>query len=47
MRKEMKDKLNEQFKPHPPKAGEQEDPKHKRPKRPIKNVLIVDWAIQQ
>jgi flagellar basal body-associated protein FliL len=47
LRKEMKDKLNEQFKPHPPKAGEKEDPKHKKPKRPIKSVLIVDWAIQQ
>jgi len=47
LRKEMKDKLNEQFKPHPPKAGESDDPKHKKPKRPIKNVLIVDWAIQQ
>ena len=45
--KEMKDKLNEQFKPHPPKPGEKEDPKHKKPKRPIKSVLIVDWAIQQ
>ena len=47
MAKEMKDKLNEQFKPHPPKPGEKEDPKHKKPKRPIKSVLIVDWAIQQ
>ena len=47
LRKEMKDKLNEQFKPHPPKAGETVDPKHKKPKRPIKSVLIVDWAIQQ
>ncbi|GLH71931.1 hypothetical protein GETHLI_04330 [Geothrix limicola] len=47
LRKEMKDKLNEQFKPHPPKPGEKEDPKHKKPKRPIKSVLIVDWAIQQ
>ncbi|MCE1203311.1 MAG: flagellar basal body-associated FliL family protein [Holophagaceae bacterium] len=45
--KEMKDKLNEQFKPHPLKPGEKEDPKHKKPKRPIKSVLIVDWAIQQ
>lgn len=45
--KEMKEKLNEQFKPHPPKPGEKEDPKHKKPKRPIKSVLIVDWAIQQ
>lgn len=47
LRKEMRDKLNEQFKPHPPKPGEKEDPKHMKPKRPIKNVLIVDWAIQQ
>ena len=45
--KEIKDKLNEQLKPHPPKPGEKEDPKHKKPKRPIKSVLIVDWAIQQ
>lgn len=47
LRQEIKDKLNEQFKPHPPKPGEKEDPKHKKPKRPIKSVLIVDWAIQQ
>ena len=47
LRKEMKDKLNEQFKPHPLKPGEKEDPKHKKPRRPIKSVLIVDWAIQQ
>lgn len=47
LRKEIKDKLNEQFKPHAPKPGEKEDPKHKKPKRPIKSVLIVDWAIQQ
>ena len=47
LRKEMRDKLNDQFKPHPPKPGETEDPKHKKPKRPIKSVLIVDWAIQQ
>ena len=47
LRKEMKDKLNEQFKPHPLKPGEKEDPKHKKPKRAIKSVLIVDWAIQQ
>lgn len=47
LRKEIKDKLNEQFKPHPPKPGEKEDPKHKRPRRPIRSVLIVDWAIQQ
>jgi flagellar FliL protein len=47
LRMEIKDKLNEQLKPHPPKPGEKEDPKHKKPKRPIKSVLIVDWAIQQ
>ena len=47
LRKEMRDKLNDQFKPHPPKPGETEDPKHKKPKRPIKSVLILDWAIQQ
>jgi len=47
LRKEIKEKLNDQFKPHPPKPGETEDPKHKKPKHPIKNVLIVDWAIQQ
>ncbi len=45
--KEIKEKLNDQFKPHPPKPGEKEDPKHKKPARPIKSVLIVDWAIQQ
>lgn len=47
LRKEMKEKLNEQFKPHALKPGEKEDPKHKKPKKPIKSVLIVDWAIQQ
>lgn len=47
LRKEIKDKLNEEFRPHPPKPGEKEDPKHKKPTRPIKSVLIVDWAIQQ
>jgi len=47
LRKEMKERLNEQLKPHPLKPGEKEDPKHKKPKRPIKSVLIVDWAIQQ
>ncbi len=45
--KEIKEKLNDQFKPHPLKPGEKEDPKHKKPSRPIKSVLIVDWAIQQ
>lgn len=47
LRKEIRDKLNDQFKPHPLKPGEKEDPKHKKSKRPIKSVLIVDWAIQQ
>ena len=47
LRKEIKDKLNEQFRPHALKPGEKEDPKHKRITRPIKSVLIVDWAIQQ
>jgi flagellar basal body-associated protein FliL len=47
LRLEIKDKLNQEFKPHPPKPGEKEDPKHKKPKRPVKSVLIVDWAIQQ
>jgi len=45
VRKEIKDKLNEKFAPKPPKAGEKEDPKHKKPKKPIKDVLVVDWAI--
>ena len=47
LRKEIKDKLNEQFRPHALKPGEKEDPKHKRFTRPVKSVLIVDWAIQQ
>jgi len=45
IRNEIKDKLNEKFAPKPPKPGEKEDPKHKKPKRPIKDVLVVDWAI--
>ncbi len=45
IRKEIKDKLNEKFAPKPPKPGEKEDPKTKRPKKPIKDVLVVDWAI--
>lgn len=45
VRKDIKDKLNEKFAPKPPKAGEKEDPKHKKPKKPIKDVLVVDWAI--
>lgn len=47
LRLEIKEKLNEMFKPKPPKAGEKEDKEHKKPKHPIKDVLIVDWAIQQ
>lgn len=45
VRKEIKDKLNEKFAPKPPKPGEKVDPKHKKPKKPIKDVLVVDWAI--
>ena len=45
VRKEIKDKLNEKFAPKPPKPGEKEDPAHKKPKKPIKDVLVVDWAI--
>lgn len=47
IRLEIKDRLNERFKPKPPKEGEKEDPKHKKPKKPIKDVLIIDWAIAQ
>lgn len=46
LRRDIKDKLNEQFGPKPLKPGE-DPPKHKKPKRPVKDVLIVDWAIQQ
>ncbi len=46
LRRDIKDRLNEQFAPKPLKPGE-EAPKHKKPKHPIKDVLIVDWAIQQ
>ncbi len=42
---DIKTALNEKFAPKPPKAGEEEDPKHKRPKKPIKDVLVVDWGI--
>lgn len=47
IRLEIKDRLNEKFKPKPPKEGEKVDPKHKKPKKPIKDILIVDWAIAQ
>ena len=46
LRQDIKDKLNQQFGPKPLKPGE-DAPKHKKPKHPIKDVLIVDWAIQQ
>lgn len=46
LRQDIKDKLNAQFGPKPLKPGE-DPPKHKKPKHPIKDVLIVDWAIQQ
>jgi flagellar basal body-associated protein FliL len=46
LRRDIKDKLNGQFGPKPLKPGE-DPPKHKKPKRPVKDVLIVDWAIQQ
>lgn len=47
LRLEIKDRLNDKFKPKPPKEGEKVDPKHKKPKHPIKDVLVVDWAIAQ
>jgi flagellar basal body-associated protein FliL len=47
LRIEIKDRLNAKFAPKPLKPGEKEDPKKKKPKRPIKDVLIVDWAFQE
>jgi len=47
IRQEIKDKLNEKFAPKPPAPGEKEDSKKKRPKHPIKDVLVVSWAIAQ
>lgn len=44
LRVEIKDKLNERFAPKP-KPDEKEDPKHKKPKKPVKDVLVVDWAV--
>jgi flagellar basal body-associated protein FliL len=46
VRKDLKERLNERFAPKL-KAGEKEDPKHKKPKKPIKDILVVDWAIAQ
>jgi flagellar basal body-associated protein FliL len=47
VRTEIKEKLNEKFAPKPLKAGEKEDKKHKKPKHPIKEVLVVSWAVAQ
>lgn len=47
LRLEIKDALNEEFKPKPPKDGEKVDPKHKKPKKPVKDVLVIDWVISQ
>lgn len=46
IRNELKERLNERFAPKT-KPGEKPDPKHKKPKKPIKEVLVVDWAIAQ
>lgn len=46
LRQDIKDKLNQQFGAKPLQPG-QEPPKHKKSMHPIKDVLIVDWAIQQ
>jgi flagellar basal body-associated protein FliL len=45
LRQDIRDKLNAQFGPQPLKPGEA--PPKKKPMHPIKDVLIVDWAIQQ
>ena len=47
IRQDIMERLNEKFAPKPPKPGEEEDSKHKKPKRPIKDVLVVAWAIAQ
>lgn len=44
VRKEILEKLNEQFAPKH-KEGEKEDKKHPKPKNPVKEVLVIDWAI--
>ena len=46
IRKELKEKLNEKFAAKL-KPGEKEDPKRKKPKKPVKDILVVDWAIAQ
>jgi flagellar basal body-associated protein FliL len=47
IRLEIKDKLNEKFAPKPLAYGEKVDKKKKKPKHPIKDVLVVSWAIAQ
>lgn len=42
LRSDIKERLNEKFAPKP---GAKEDPKNKKPKYPIKDVLVVEWAI--
>lgn len=44
IRQEIKEKLNEKFAPKP---GQKTDKKHKRPQHPVKEVLVVSWAIAQ
>jgi flagellar basal body-associated protein FliL len=46
VRKDLKERLNEKFAPKL-KPGEKEDPKHKKTKKPVKEILVVDWAIAQ
>lgn len=46
IRQDILDRLNEKFAPKPLKPGEKE-PKQKKPKKPIKDVLVVAWAIAQ
>lgn len=47
IRLEIKDKLNEKFAPKPLAPGEKVDKEKKRPKHPVKDVLVVAWAIAQ
>jgi flagellar basal body-associated protein FliL len=48
IRQEIKDKLNEKFASHRSKEAQEKAKKSGKPlKPPIKDVLVVDWAIQQ
>jgi flagellar basal body-associated protein FliL len=48
VRQEIKDKLNEKFANHRSKEALEKAKKSGKPlKPPIKDVLVVDWAIQQ